>query len=57
MINKGVLKFHEKNEAMVVDEDSFPPVASINIATTDMRVVLNEKNDERFSPYARIRKV
>ena len=25
-INKGILKFPEKKEAMVVDEDSFPPM-------------------------------
>ena len=31
MISKGILKFLEKKEAMVVDEDPFPPVASVNI--------------------------
>ena len=56
-INKGILKFLEKNEAMVVDEDPFPPVASVNIGATDLRAVLNEKNDEKFSPNAMIRKV
>ena len=42
---------------MVVDEDPFPPMASINIAVMDMRVVLNEKKDEMFSPNIKIRKV
>ena len=57
MINKGILKFLEETEVMVVDEDPFPPVASVNITATDMRVVLNEKKDERFSPNSKIRKV
>ena len=56
-INKGILKFLEKKEAMMVDEDHFPPMASTNIASTDLRAVLNEKKDERFSINARIRKV
>ena len=41
----------------MVDEDPFQLVASINIVATDLRAVLNEKKDERFSPNARIRKV
>ena len=56
-INKGILKFLEKKEAMVIDEDPFPPMASTNIAATNLRVVLNVKKDERFYPNARIRKV
>ena len=42
---------------MVVDEDPFPPVASINIAATYMRAFMNEKEDEKFSPNIKIRKV
>ena len=42
---------------MVVDEDPFPPVASVNIAATDLRAVLNEKEDEKFSPNVKIRNV
>ena len=57
MINKGILKFPEKKKAMVVDEDPFPPVALVNIATTYLRVILNEKKDEKFSPNLKIRKV
>ena len=41
----------------MVDEDSFLPMASFNIATMDLRVVLNVKKDERFSPNARIKNV
>ena len=38
MINKVILKFLKKNEAMVVDEDPFPPMASVNIAiATNLR--------------------
>ena len=50
-INKGILKFPEKEKAMVIDKDLFPPVASFNIAATDLRVVLHAK-DERFSSIA-----
>ena len=42
---------------MVVDEDPFPPVASVNKAATDMRAVLNENEDEKFSPNVKIRKL
>ena len=42
---------------MVVDEDPFPPVASVNIAATDLRAVLNEKEDKKFSPNVKIRNV
>ena len=41
----------------MIDEDPFPQVASINIVIIDLREMLNEKKDERFSPSARIRKV
>ena len=44
-------------EAMMIDEDPFPPVASINIAATDSRAMLNAKKAGRFSPTARVRKV
>lgn len=46
-INKGVLKFPEKQEAMAIDEDPFPPVASINVNDTDLRNLLNEKQGKR----------
>ena len=42
---------------MGIDEDPFPPVASFNIAATDLRAMLNAKNDGRFSPNFKIRKV
>ena len=56
-INKGILKFPEKKEAMVVDEDPFPQMDLVNIPATDMRVHLNEKEDKKFSPNVKIRKV
>ena len=56
MIYKGIMNFHKKKEAMVFDEDHFPPVALVNIAA-DLRAVLNEKEDEKFSPNVKIRKV
>ena len=39
MINKGILKFLEKKEVMVIDEDPFPLAASTNITATDLRAV------------------
>ena len=42
---------------MVIYGGLFPPIASINIAATDLRTMLNEKNAGRFSPRARIRNV
>ena len=42
---------------MVIDEDPFLPVASINIATTDSRAMLNAKKVGRFSPSSRVGKV
>ena len=41
----------------MIDEDPFPPMDSVNIVAIDLKVVLNAKNDEIFSPNARIRKV
>ena len=41
----------------MIDEDPFSPVASVNIASTDLRAVLNAKKDGKFSPNAKIRKV
>ena len=55
-INKRILKFPEKKEAIVIDEDPFPPIASINIVATDFRVILNAKKTRRFSPSDRLRK-
>ena len=39
-INKGILKFPDKKKAMAIDEDPFPPVASIKIANLDLRALL-----------------
>ena len=41
----------------MINEDPFPSVALVNIAATDMRAVLNEKENEKFSPNVKIRKV
>ena len=54
MINKGILKFPKKKEAVVVDEDLFLSVASVNIVEIDLRPMLNEKKDENFSPNVKI---
>ena len=44
-------------EAMMLDEDPFPPIASINIAATESKAMLNAKKAVRFSPNVRVRKV
>ena len=36
-INKETLNFHEKKKSMVIDEDPFPPMASVNRVATDIR--------------------
>ena len=41
----------------MIDEDPVPPMASINIAATDLKAVFNAKNDRRLSPNSRIGKV
>ena len=41
----------------MVDQDPFLLVALVNIVATNMRGVLNEKKDEKFSPNVKIRKV
>ena len=57
MINKGILKFPKKKEVMVINEDPFPLVASINIVATYLRAMLNSKKAMRFLPSAMIRNV
>ena len=42
---------------MMIDEDPFPLVASINIVANDLRALLNAKKARRFSPSTKIRKV
>ena len=42
-INKGVLKFPEKKKTILVDEDPFPPVATVNTTTFDLRSLINHK--------------
>ena len=49
MINKGILKFLDKKEAMVIDEDPFPLVASINTASFDLRELIESKKSEKLS--------
>ena len=41
----------------MIDEDPFPPIASVKITANDLRVVLNEKKGEKFSPNVNKRKV
>ena len=57
MINKGILKFLEKKEVMVIDDDPFIPITSINIVASDLRAMLNAKKVGRFSPSVKIRNV
>ena len=41
----------------MIDEDPFPPIASINMTAFDFKAMLNAKKDEEFSLNAKIRKV
>ena len=42
-INKGILKFLDKKEALTIDEDPFPPMASINTASFDLKALIKFK--------------
>lgn len=43
-INKAILKFPEKKkESMLLDEDPFPPVPTINTVTFDQPSLLDAK--------------
>ena len=41
----------------MVDEDPFPLVSLVNIAASNLRAVLNEKEDEKLSSNVKIRKL
>ena len=43
-------KFPDKNEAMAIDEDHFRLVASINIASFDLRALMESKKAGKLSP-------
>ncbi|KZV55722.1 hypothetical protein F511_12557 [Dorcoceras hygrometricum] len=47
IINRGVLKSPAKQNSMIVDKDPFPPVAAINMNTTDLKEFLNTKQERR----------
>ena len=49
-INKGILKFPDKKKAMVIDEDPFPPVASINTINFNLRALIESKKEGKLSP-------
>ena len=49
-INKGILKFPEKKKkVMAIDENHFPPVASINTASFDLRALIESKKVGKLS--------
>ena len=48
-INKGILKFPNKKETMAIDEDPFPPVASINTTSFNRRALIESKKVEKLS--------
>ena len=50
MINKGILKFPDKKEVKAIDEDHFPPIASINTTSFDMRALIESRNEGKLSP-------
>ena len=50
MINKGILKFPNTKEVMAIEEDPFPPVASINITSFDLKALIESKKAGKLSP-------
>ena len=51
------MKPPRRKEVMVIDEDLFPPTASINIVATNLRVMPNAKKARIFSQSVRVRNV
>ena len=49
-INKGILKLPDKKETMVIDEDPFLPVASINTTSFNLRALIESKKEGKLSP-------
>ena len=49
-INKRILKFPNKTKAMAIDEDPFPPEASINTTSFDLRSLIESKKAGKLSP-------
>ena len=49
-INKGILKFPDKKEAMTIDEDPFPPVALINTTSFDLGALIESKKAGKLFP-------
>ena len=49
-INKGILKFPNKKKVMAIDEDPFPPVASINTISFNLRALIESKKVGKLSP-------
>ena len=49
-INKGILKFPDKKEAMAIDEDSFPLVASVNTTSFDLIALIEFKKVGELTP-------
>ena len=47
-INKGILKLSDKKEVMAIDEDPFPLVTSINIASFALRPLIESKKAGKF---------
>ena len=52
-----MVKFHRENEAVVIDEDPFPPVASINTVSFDLKGLINSKKAKRVPLSPKTRKV
>ena len=50
MINKEILKFANKKEAMAIDEDHFPPMALVNTARFDLSALIESKKVRKLSP-------
>ncbi|XP_073033859.1 uncharacterized protein [Primulina eburnea] len=53
-INKGVVKFPNKQDSMALDDDHFPSVALVNVNVTDLRDLLNEERSRSFAVKDRV---
>ena len=52
-----MVKFPREKEVILINEDSYPPIALINTTAFDIKAVMNSKKARGIPPSLRIRKV
>ena len=52
-----MVKFLREKQVILINEDTFPPITSINVVDFDLNAVMNSKNERGIPPSLRIRNV